>query len=428
MLISYSRSLWHSLARMRGLLSSIACLALSLSIGTGVSPIASAANGEVSRDELTVLEAERTRLLSELAALEAAEGTVVSDIGGLEREMIAAVMESRRREEQATASELKLLTLRARLGSARRDMLDGEDALEDLIATLVISGRHRPPAMVTSPGDANAAIRSAIIMGDVAPRLKARTAALGDEIDSLRRLERQETREQARLENAELALSVKQTEILQMTAAKRAAFEDVAGDVSALRARVALLGREAETVRGLLAALEAAAPDAPGVKPKLQYASLSPNAGGVRSQAPRARTAAPKATGVLSGAMLGGLDRPATGRLVRGWGDKMPGGSKSEGLAIATRAQAQVAAPIDGKIEFSGPFRTYGQLLIISTSDGYHVLLSGMAESYVDVGQSVKRGEPVARMTNRVNPEPELYMEVRKDGKPMNPAKWMKRS
>ncbi|MBR9834604.1 MAG: peptidoglycan DD-metalloendopeptidase family protein, partial [Alphaproteobacteria bacterium] len=176
----------------------------------------------------------------------------------------------------------------------------------------------------------------------------------------------------------------------------------------------------------LLAALEADAPGAPGMKPRLQYASLSPNAGGVRSDAPSGRAARPDRS--VSATMLGGLDRPATGRLVRGWGEKMPGGSTSEGLAIATRAQAQVSAPVDGRIEFAGPFRTYGQLLIISTSDGYHVLLSGMAESYVGVGQSVKRGEPVARMTNRVNPEPELYMEVRQDGKPMDPARWMKGS
>ena len=383
---------------------------------------AAAQRDDVTRDELTLLETERANALAQLNALEQAENNAVSDLGALERDLIAAAMQSRRHEEQATASERKLLTLRARLGAARREMLEGESALEQLMATLVVSGRHQPPALLVSPDDANGAIRSAIIMGDVAPRLKAMTQSLSEEIEELRRLERLETREQARLAAAEAELALKQEEILQMTAQKRAAFEDVAGDVNALRARVTLLGREADTIRSLLAALEANAPGAPGVKPALQYASLSPN---VRAPVPTP----PKPTvGALSAALPGGLDRPAAGRLVRAWGDKLPGGTTSEGLAIATRAQAQVAAPIDGRIEFAGPFRTYGQLLIISTSDGYHVLLSGMADAYVDVGQSVKRGEPVARMPNRVSPEPELYLEVRKDGKPMNPAKWMKSS
>lgn len=411
--------------RLRASLLRSSVLAVAFATASPVFGMAGAERADVSRDELDRLEAERQQAMQQLLALEAAENTAATDLGGLERELIAAAMESRRREEQATSSEMKLLALRARLHAARREMLEGEDTLEDLMATLVVSGRHRPPALLTSPGDANAAIRSAIIMGDVAPQIKARTNALGEEITELRKLERLEMREQARLDTAEAALALKQAEILNMTAQKRAAFESVAGDVAALRNRVDLLARETETIRGLLAALEADAPRAPGMKPRLQLAALSPNAGGMVSDASPVPRSTPKP---LVPTMLGGLDKPATGRLVRGWGEKMPGGSTSEGLAIATRAQAQVSAPIDGRIEFAGPFRTYGQLLIISTSDGYHVLLSGMAESYVGVGQSVKRGEPVARMTNRVNPEPELYMEVRQDGKPMNPAKWMKGS
>ena len=113
--------------------------------------------------------------------------------------------------------------------------------------------------------------------------------------------------------------------------------------------------------------------------------------------------------------------------MVRAWGDRMPGGESSESVAFATRSGAQVSAPVSGTVEFSGPFRSYGQLLILSTSDGYHVLLWGMSSSYVSVGQSVRQGEPVARMTERARGEPELNMEVRKAGKPMDPAKWMKR-
>jgi septal ring factor EnvC (AmiA/AmiB activator) len=71
-------------------------------------------------------------------------------------------------------------------------------------------------------------------------------------------------------------------------------------------------------------------------------------------------------------------------------------------------------------------FRSYGQLLIISTSDGYHILLSGMGRIYASPGQTVKTGEPVGRMPDREIPAPELYLEVRQAGTPMNPARWMK--
>ena len=396
--------------------SSLGRLAACVAI-IGFAGVPAVGEGDVSRAELDALEAEREDALRQLAALEQAGSVVAGDLETLERDLISAAMESQRREEQATSAELKLVSLRTRLGSARTELIDGESALEDLMASLAFSGRHRPPALLTQPKDANQAIRAAILMGEVAPQVRARTTALGDEITSLRRIEREVLREQKSLAAAEAALSLKREEITQLTAAKRSAFEDVTADAALLRQRAESLGEKANSVRELIAALEAIAPGAPRLKPRLTFAETPRAVPSRRASLPRPTVSQP----------LGVLATPAAGRMVRAWGDKMPGGSKSEGIAYLTRSGAQVAAPVDGVVEFSGPFRSYGQLLILSTSDGYHVLLSGMSSSYVAVGQSVKQGEPVAKMADRVNAEPELYLEVRKSGKPMNPARWMKR-
>ncbi|MEQ3746787.1 MAG: peptidoglycan DD-metalloendopeptidase family protein [Henriciella sp.] len=392
-------------------------LAAVLVVSAAIAALPANAQRDVSRDELVQLEAERAQALAQLAALEQAGGAVAADLGNLERDLIAAAMESQRREEQATASELKLMSLRSRLGAARGELSVGEEALEDLIASLALSGRHRPPALLTQPADANQAIRAAILMGEVAPQVQAQTKVLSGEIAGLRKLERQVLREAKRLAASEAALALKQAEITQMTTAKRSAYEDVTGDAEALRVRAEMLGKQAETIRTLILALEKAAPAAPRLKPTLRMAGTSRPRPVRSASLPRATVSQP----------LGVLASPAAGRMVRRWGDKMPGGTDSEGVAFATRSGAQVAAPVDGVVEFSGAFRSYGQLLILSTSDGYHVLLSGMSDSYVSVGQTVKQGEPVAKMSVRENAEPELYMEVRKSGKSINPAKWMKR-
>ncbi len=372
---------------------------------------------DVSRAELEALEAEREDMLKQLAALEQAGSAVAGDLETLERDLISAAMESQRREEQATSAELKLVSLRSRLSTARSSLVDGEAALEDLMASLAISGRHRPPALLTQPKDANQAIRAAILMGEVAPQVKSKTTSLTAEIDDLRRLERNVLREQKVLAAADAALAVKQEEILQLTAAKRSAFEDVTANASELRQRAENLGEKASTIRELIVALEESAPGAPRLKPRLMVAETTPSRPTIRANLPRATVSQP----------LGVLAVPASGRVVRAWGDKMPGGAKSESVTFATRSGAQVSAPISGTVEFAGPFRSYGQLLILSTSDGYHVLLWGMSSNYVSVGQSVKQGEPIARMADRASGEPELFMEVRKGGEPMNPAKWMKR-
>ena len=396
-------------------LSAVSGLIACLAIGATALPVQ--AQGDVSRAELEALEAERDDALKQLAALEQAGSLVANDLESLERDLISAAMETQRREEQATSAELKLVSLRTRLGTARTDLVHGEDALEDLMASLAVSGRHRPPALLTQPQNANQAIRAAILMGEVAPQVQDKTSTLTSEITKLRRLERQVLREQKVLAAADAALALKQEEITQMTAAKRSAFEDVNADAASLRQRAESLGEKASSIRELIAALEAAAPAAPRLKPRLSLAENPPPRSANRPALPRPTVSQP----------LGVLAVPATGRMVRAWGDNMPGGAKSESVGFATRSGAQVSAPISGTVEFSGPFRSYGQLLILSTSDGYHVLLWGMSSSYVSVGQSVQQGEPVAKMAERASGEPELYMEVRRGGKPMDPANWMKR-
>ena len=83
---------------------------------------------------------------------------------------------------------------------------------------------------------------------------------------------------------------------------------------------------------------------------------------------------------------------------------------------------------------YAGPFRNYGQLLILNAGGGYHVLLAGMDRISVDLGQFVVTGEPVAEMGEagaRLRPlfrlvpgRPVLYVEFRKDGTPVDPSPW----
>ena len=93
-----------------------------------------------------------------------------------------------------------------------------------------------------------------------------------------------------------------------------------------------------------------------------------------------------------------------------------------------------VSSPTDGWVVYAGPFRSYGQLLIINAGDGYHVLLAGMGRTDVQLGQFVLAGEPVAVMAEQKvasigavdvgAAQPVLYIEFRKDGTSIDPAPW----
>lgn len=124
------------------------------------------------------------------------------------------------------------------------------------------------------------------------------------------------------------------------------------------------------------------------------------------------------------------LPLPVQGRRVLAFGEKTQFGGQSKGMVIETRNSAQVTSPCDGWIVYAGEFRSYGQLLIINAGDGYHMLLAGMSQIDVQPGQFVLAAEPVGTMSvsskaaQTQASSPVLYIELRKDGRPIDPDPW----
>jgi murein hydrolase activator len=126
------------------------------------------------------------------------------------------------------------------------------------------------------------------------------------------------------------------------------------------------------------------------------------------------------------------LPMPVSGKRVLKFGEKTQYGSQSKGLVLETRHGGQVVSPCDGWIVYAGEFRSYGQLLIINAGGGYHILLAGLSQIDVQLGQFVLTGEPVGVMSTagRTTPgkaqdnAPVLYIEFRKDQRPIDPDPW----
>ncbi len=98
-----------------------------------------------------------------------------------------------------------------------------------------------------------------------------------------------------------------------------------------------------------------------------------------------------------------------------------------------TRPRGVVSSPADGWVAYAGAFRSYGRLLIINAGDGYYLLLAGMDQINVEVGQFVLAGEPVAVMGDTGSApsagaggrnDPVLYVEFKKDGGSIDPDPW----
>ena len=117
---------------------------------------------------------------------------------------------------------------------------------------------------------------------------------------------------------------------------------------------------------------------------------------------------------------------PLPGPVIHRFGDALSGGGKANGLTILTAPKAGVRAPDAGIVQYVGPVKGWGVILILRLAGGYHLVLAGLERTDVAVGQSVAAGAAVGEMPDGRQASPELYLEVRERGAPVNPGRWLK--
>ena len=92
---------------------------------------------------------------------------------------------------------------------------------------------------------------------------------------------------------------------------------------------------------------------------------------------------------------------------------------------ITTRAGADIHAIARGRVVFADWLRGFGLLMILDHGDGYMSLYGENSSLYKGVGEWVDRGEVIAAAGNSGGQlRTGLYLELRKDGQPVNPDGW----
>jgi septal ring factor EnvC (AmiA/AmiB activator) len=117
---------------------------------------------------------------------------------------------------------------------------------------------------------------------------------------------------------------------------------------------------------------------------------------------------------------------PAAGPVVHRFGQALTGGGRANGVTIRTASKAKVDAPQAGLVQYVGPVKGWGVILILRLAGGYHLVLAGLDRVDVGVGQSVAAGAPVGWMPDGRQTPAELYLEVRERGEPVDPGRWLK--
>jgi murein hydrolase activator len=368
------------------------------------------------------------------AELKAEIESLGSDQATLNRSLVEAGQQVQKLELQIEETEKRLSDLLAREDTLRASLAARREVLAEVLAALQLIGYRPPPAILVKPEDALASIHSAILLGAVVPELRAKATALVADLDKLVALRTDQETERDRLRQDAAALAEGRERIALLIAERKKQQAASEAALSAEVQRAASLADQADSLRELISRIEQEnATAAAAAAEAKKAAELARNDAG-NTQATNLGDPDRLSPKVPFADAKGLLPLPVNGKQILAFGDKNDIGGTTQGISIATLPSAQVSSPADGWVVYAGPFRSYGQLLILNTGDGYHVLLAGMERIDVQLGQFVLAGEPVAVMAAEQlaaagavavgATQPVLYVEFRKDGASIDPAPW----
>ncbi len=379
-------------------------------------PLLAAVEAADPSKELKEVESALEKEVRKKSKLKLETQSLEGDVKRLRLEMVAAAAAIQDHE----AEVIRLAALLSRLAAEEKAksgrFRERRSQFARVLMALERMARYPPEAMIALPLSPSDTVRSAILLRAAVPEIEARARNLRADITSIAAARLEAASRRAELAKATRGLKLQRLRLDGLLADKKKSRDMAAVRSDKAVERVRHLARQARDLKDLMARLEA--------ERKKRERQAREREENEKEKEKEKITAGPTGRFPIIESR-GFFSQPAVGRLVKLYGQATETGMTHKGITIETMAQAQVIAPHGGRVVFAGPFRGYGQLLIIEHGEGYHSLLAGLGRIDSVLGQTVTGGEPVGIMGSPGGTSPALYLELRRDGRPINPLPWL---
>lgn len=371
----------------------------------------------------------------QLHEAEHARATLQAQQRAAESKAEVAAVEERRLAGERVVAAASLRTLEAQsaqaadrvadLSKSRREaeaaLAERAKAMRPLLPVIQRLALYPAETLLAVPMSPEQAIRGIVVLGGLTRRLEVEATALRQEQDKINDLV-------ASLDQASAELAAREQAQAQQAAALDAQLETARterktaeGEAADWSRRAASEAAKADGLRAAIAKIES--------ERKAAAAQLAAEARTARDASAKVELRTrQEATARPNYGPMTHLAAPVAGTVLHAFGDSVDGGSAT-GITYQVPPSARVVAPCAGRVVFSGPFRSFGLLMIVDCGAGWHVVLSGFDRLDAQLGQSVQQAEPVGAMPSW-NPlallrRPALQMELRSNGMPTNPAPFL---
>jgi septal ring factor EnvC (AmiA/AmiB activator) len=252
---------------------------------------------------------------------------------------------------------------------------------------------------LVQPGSVDNVVHVRSLLASTLPIIRARTAALREEIARGNALREQAELAVAALVASQQDLRKQRLALAQLEARQRLRSESLASSAIIESDRALAFGEEARDLAELAGTREYQARLRRSLS-ELPGPMLRPG-----TEASQAASAPASPRYIL----------PVEGRLVTGMGEISDAGVHARGLTFEVAPDVPVIAPRAGRVVYAGPFRGYGRVVIIDHGGGWTSVITNLASIEVDVGDAVAMG----RRIGRTGPsQSRVTVELRRGGRP----------
>jgi murein hydrolase activator len=277
-----------------------------------------------------------------------------------------------------------------------------------LAAGLVTMARRPAALALLQPGSMNDLVHIRLVLASAMPVVEAKTADVRRDLERSRALRADAGAALAERKAAREQLGVERQRLAQAEAAYRREANALGGNIAAEQDRALAYGEQARDLSQLLdrfgdvAAVNARLEALPGpiMRPARPDEASAPADRAASEDEPPRPSRAP-------------YRLPVIGRVVSGTGEVSASGLRTRGLAIETRPRALVVAPTNGRIAFAGPFRAYGNIVIVDHGAGWTTLITGLGDMSVRAGDVVDPGGPLGKTRDEAG---QIMVELRRNG------------
>ncbi len=308
-------------------------------------------------------------------------------------------------------------------GQAEASLARAQSGFSLLLPAMLRLSQYPAEAVLAVPAPPREALQGLLVTRALAVTLNREAGTLRDDSARAQAAREATARQAAVLAGDRAQQAARAAELDRVVAQARDQVTQAEAEGREAAMQVAAAAAQAQNLRDAIAAMDrAAAAEAARAAKQAALAQKARQAGAVRNA--RAREAAvSRPSGASLAASAGQLVVPVAGPVLRAFGAAAEDGPAA-GMIFGAVPGAYVSAPCHGRVAFAAPFRSYGQLIILECGGGYDIVLAGLGSIAAAPGHAVRPGEPLGRMAT--GGKPSLYVELRANGRPVDPAPFLK--